>query len=223
MKWYSSIFIISVALVIVLLVRWSFYENKNQDYRKPAPQAVNLTTPIPQRTKDSIGLSVAPDATQQPGSAWQLYKNERYGFSIKYPSNWTIETDDDSKIKSVGSRHLLFSITKLGSTQKLDSLSFDDGVILTFEVASEYTSAIADYVAYPKKYAGGKDFSAYGFTGSLMMGEGGTADELIDAYRILPNRTVLIFNWQRSDWRRVNDFSYEKYLLPILATFKLFE
>ena len=56
-----------------------------------------------------------------------------------------------------------------------------------------------------------------------MVEEDDTADELISAYRLLPNGTVLIFNWQRSDFRKVNDLSYDKYLLPILGTFKLIQ
>ncbi|MBU6414826.1 prepilin-type N-terminal cleavage/methylation domain-containing protein [Patescibacteria group bacterium] len=45
--------------------------------------------------------------------------------------------------------------------------------------------------------------------------------EMGGAYRILPSGRVMLINWERSNLDNDNDFSFQKYFLEILSTFKI--
>src|SRR5713226_5424883 len=85
MKWHSPIFIIPVALAIVLLFGWNFYENKNLDFREPATPAVNPITPVPTYSTSPSPSTSAENSVSQLGKEWKkTYSDNQYHFEIQY-------------------------------------------------------------------------------------------------------------------------------------------
>jgi len=39
----------------------------------------------------------SPGVIETPGGAWNIYKNEKYGFSFEYPSDWILEEDSHGR------------------------------------------------------------------------------------------------------------------------------
>ena len=161
---------------------------------------------------------ITPVFTPRPTpdiSDWKTYRNEEYGFEIKYPSDWEFE---DTTNKSCLPRECLFAITKLASNQNKVDLDFHDGVDMHFSAASMLTQDIEQYVRYPKSYPGGKDFLAYEFQGSSEV----ESNYQVSAFRKLPNGSVVVFDWNRVG-NSAEDLSYDKYLDQILSTFKFID
>lgn len=141
----------------------------------------------------------------------------------------------------------LFGLEKDGPTQSQDGGgSFDDGVIVQVQITgtsgtvedwnmkpdnSWYLrrSAPSDWVKLQTSSGPGDGLktvavNANGFTGTIQIICIGTNpckpfEELGAAYRTLPSGRVLLVHWDREAGG--NDFSYQKYFLPMLSTFKL--
>src|SRR6266446_10330256 len=97
MKWYSPIFIIPIALAIILLVGWGFYEYKNLDFRKPAYQVVrpiklnHSSSSVPTFFASPPTSTTATNTVIESREEWEIYRDELYKFEIRYPKNeWDI-------------------------------------------------------------------------------------------------------------------------------------
>jgi hypothetical protein len=144
----------------------------------------------------------------------------------------------------------LFSLEMEGPTQSQDGGGpFDDGVIVgvgitgTSGIIEDWNmkpngqwylrqSAPSDWVKHQTLLGPGDGLKtvavdANGFTGSIQIVCVGshpcnTFEEEGAAYRMLPSGRVVFVTWYREAGDAGgNDFSYEKYFLPMLSTFKL--
>jgi hypothetical protein len=141
----------------------------------------------------------------------------------------------------------LFSLEKEGPTQSQDGGgSFDDGAIVEVQITGTSgtvedwnmkpdgqwylrQSAPSDWVKLHTSFGPGDGLKrvavdANGFTGLVQVVCIGSNpckpfEELGAAYRTLPSGRVLLVSWDREAGG--NDFSYQKYFLPLLSTFKL--
>jgi hypothetical protein len=146
-----------------------------------------------------------------------------------------------------GATRDLFGLEKEGPTQSQDGGgSFDDGAIVEVQITGTSgtvedwnmkpggtwylrQSAPFDWVKLHTSSGPGDGLQrvavdANGFTGVVQVVCIGSNpckpfEELGAAYRTLPSGRVFLVSWDREAGG--NDFSYQKYLLPMLSTFKL--
>lgn len=140
----------------------------------------------------------------------------------------------------------LFGLEMDGPTQSQDGGgSFDDGAIIDVQITGTSgtvedwnmkpggqwylrQSAPADWVKLHTSSGPGAGVKrvavdANGFTGVIQVvcidSPCKSSEELGAAYRTLPSGRALLVSWDREAGD--NDFSYQKYFLPMLSTFKL--
>jgi hypothetical protein len=146
-----------------------------------------------------------------------------------------------------GENRDLFGLEMEGPTQSKDGGgSFDDGAIVEVQITGTSgtvedwnmkpggqwylrQSAPSDWVKLHTSSGPGAGLKrvavdANGFTGVIQVVCIGSNpckpfEELGAAYRTLPSGRVLLVSWDREAGG--NDFSYQKYFLPMLSTFKL--
>ena len=157
----------------------------------------------------------APNQPIDETADWKTYTNEQYGFEFKYPSDWQFENSLNKSCDTAKSKCVFGLLNKPASNQNKGDLDFHDGVSMRFFITTGLTKEIQEYVQYPKGYPGGKDFSSYEFTGTSET----ESDYQVSAFKILPNSSVIIFDWDRVGIS-VEDLSFDKYLNQILSTFK---
>ncbi|MHB8710555.1 MAG: hypothetical protein ACYC6X_03345 [Minisyncoccota bacterium] len=188
------------------------------------------TTPsTPENSSTTITISdTSTSATQLTG--WKTYVNTTYGFSIQYPADWSIHPN---------ALPYLFGLEKIGPKQSAGGGgSFDDGAIIGTEITGtdgkevQMTNTPQSPDEWVKSeyepIAGDKTqdipISSNGFIGTVRLafnnpdlttpwGEAG------GVYKVLPSGRVLLISWERMNI--ANDFSCQKYLLPMLSSFKL--
>jgi hypothetical protein len=140
----------------------------------------------------------------------------------------------------------LFGLEMEGPTQSQDGGGpFDDGAIVGVQITGTSgtvedwnmkpggqwylrQSALSDWVKLHTSSGPGAGLKrvavdANGFTGAIQVvcidSPCKSFEELGAAYRTLPSGRVLLVSWDREAGG--NDFSYQKYFLPMLSTFKL--
>jgi len=114
--------VMAIAAVLLLLTAGSiaayFLVFKNQT-AQPSP------IPTPEAT-----------ATPDPTANWETYTNEKYGFSLKYPTGWTFAERKDANNNSTGA----FLFTSPATSEKIGAYT------LTINVEDTTESSIEDYV-----------------------------------------------------------------------------
>lgn len=76
-----------LGVVIGVLIASGLFANaylliKEKEEPKPVPTAIPTLSPTPTPT---------PTPTPDPTADWKTYRNEEYGYKIKYPPNWKID------------------------------------------------------------------------------------------------------------------------------------
>ncbi len=110
---------VNVLLVIVLLVSLGlagFMWWQNQQLQK---QIAEIKQGEEQKTTENTAI---PTITPDPTEGWKIYTNEQFGFSFKYPSTWSDETDLNT-VKQ-GNRNFIL---------KTDNNEFVSGVVFDKE------------------------------------------------------------------------------------------
>ena len=98
---------ITILLILVLIfAATTAYLATNKPIPNPAPVSVPMPIaeqPIQPATNQSTAQIIqqpTPAATNDNTAiavpaGWQTYKNDKYGYSVNYPSNWVMENDPD--------------------------------------------------------------------------------------------------------------------------------
>jgi hypothetical protein len=168
-------------------------------------------------------------------------------YDSAYYHNYGKPPSGNRPAEYAGETRNLFNLEMDGPTQSHEGGgSFADGVVVAVRITGTegiveewglrpkqpwylITSTPAEWVKREASLLGGDmvenvAVNTNGFSGAIELactgrnpcaafGEGGAA------YRVLPSGRVLLVGWERQNG--ANSFSYQRYLLPMLATFKL--
>jgi hypothetical protein len=148
---------------------------------------------------------------------WKTFTSMKYGFSIKYPTDWEFINEENQT--STNPEKQIFDLNSPGA----GGCALTNGSVLSFtisDVLSDYIKENTDPNKSPYALSPGSIFDAfnqYNFSG-VMISDKTYPSETINAYRQLPNGKYLFFRW---DHAGDNDYSYQRYLLPMLSSIKV--
>jgi len=142
-----------------------------------------------------------------PTANWKTYTNSQFGFEFKYPADWKLHDSPNTKASTNGDYIDIVDISIIGPNQSPRSGSVDDGASVMFHIGNKFIGQTS-----------AKSLTTNGFTYYMISDP---ADSFIEGYRTMPNGQTISFWWERDmNDNIVNDFSYTKYLIPLLSTFK---
>jgi hypothetical protein len=170
-----------------------------------------------------------------------------WGFDSGYQNNYGKPPSTGQRPGYAGETRNLFGLEMDGPTQSQDGGgSFDDGAIIDVRITGTsgtvedwnikpggpsylLQSAPSDWVKVHTSLGPGDSLKRVavdtnGFTGAIQVVCTGSNpckpfEEEGAAYRTLPSGRVLLVSWDRETGG--NDFSYQKFFLPMLSSFKL--
>lgn len=142
-SWSKTVLILVFSLALVgglIFAGYKFKGRQTQPTSQPKPSVTIAPTLVATPTLRSTPAS---DSTAD----WSIYTNEEYGFEIKHPNEWILESD--TRVFKEGD---LFSIKIIGETQKIQT-EFYDGAGLTIGVPVKTDKDIKTWVKdyYPAK------------------------------------------------------------------------
>jgi hypothetical protein len=104
MKKHASLgFVHLVPLVLITIVGvgvLGYYAFKSGQIKMPVEQTSSFSTS--QQDSSSSPTQIVEKSstpTSNPTADWKIYSNNAYGFSLRYPPSWTIDTDDQNYIR----------------------------------------------------------------------------------------------------------------------------
>lgn len=135
---FSKLQVIILVLLLILGGLGAWYW-RSQESKKSSQKSQNQTitpkTPSPSQSKSS-----SPDTTPQVSDEtadWQIYSNENYNFSFKYPSGYLVESEDTQSVKGL---QIL--------TLKISNQSLSESPLLTLYVDNPGMTAYPSNVRY---------------------------------------------------------------------------
>ena len=182
-----------------------------------------------------------------PAYGFEIGYPANWEFDDGYQDNYAKSPSAGQRPAYAGETRSLFGLEIDGPTQSHEGGgSFDDGAIIDVRITGTsgsvehwnirpdrpwylLQSSPSDWVklhSLPSSGDGAKRMAIItnGFTGAIAVACTGSNpcksfEEAGGAYRTLPGGRVLLVSWDRSTGR--NDFTYEKYFLPMLSSFNL--
>ena len=157
----------------------------------------------------------SPTPTPAYMEGWRTYSIEIYNFEVQYPPDW--EISDNLKDES----HSL-SIIKAGPTNS--KFDWVDGSMLIVSLVDSTTIDLAQELALSSEDVKTLDAQKFNFQGwegyrlARNLNDPPNYNEFIIVTKTSPSGKVFKINWSQIDSR--NGLTAEKYLLPILSTFK---
>ncbi len=96
-KGVANIVVILIIVVVAIVVVAGYLVFKN---KSSAPSANQNSTSTSQVWEDDFSETQGNHQIASETANWQTYKNEKYGFEFRYPSNWVITLDADTPNQS---------------------------------------------------------------------------------------------------------------------------
>ena len=138
--WYKVIITVLVIIVVTAIIvggYWFFISNKD-------PDTSDLTGPVPKPQLTAATPSATSSTQKDDTSHWKTYKNEGYGFSIRYPNSWDyidqtkFETQNCAPGPSVGEGLALFGSKNLKCIGVAHMSLWDDKVEFVVYSTTEF-------------------------------------------------------------------------------------
>jgi len=132
-----------VVVIVILLGAVGYFV-----FVKKSTPAAQQPTPIPTKTAQ-VSNSSTPIATANPMAGWKTYTNSEFGYSLDYPSNWSLNAESTSNGSISGNRLYILPPNPL-STQAVD----EDFSILIRDASKESLNLTTERqkMQYPNQY-----------------------------------------------------------------------
>jgi len=123
----------TIILVIILITTLVFvwqYENKRSKNVMQIQTNADLKYKLPQQLDSTVLQEVGRRETNISTANWKFYKNDKYGYSVKYPSEWESDYIDGAsfyanKLRKPGEKHPSFGNVISDSLEGLQNLNGD--------------------------------------------------------------------------------------------------
>ncbi len=107
-KGLANIILVLVIIVVVGTVGYFTLTRRSTPVVKQTPISTPTTTQVPVTQQPTPATSIPDRKT----ATWKTYRNEVYGFDIKYPSEWKILNEGETSYGNISGFNVQFGISQ---------------------------------------------------------------------------------------------------------------
>jgi len=225
----SVIFIGLCAVVATLVLSWTVFVKTEVPVREPVADNGNgkivddVNDDVPDDTDND---TEDDDISKIDTSDWEVYKNEEYGFEMKYPKDFELSESESDRLYRSYEGKLIVELSKLLCCK----FSFEDGMDIDIFYSTDKSKYpdMDDFLENRRKRVSKETFSVEKYSYKNFEGVK-TISTDPEAYKeenlelfLKTDDGFYSFSWLANNPEN-RGFTYTNYFIPMLSTFKLTE